>query len=57
MPTEYIITSGARYQVTAEDSETALALALKVINGTATEEEASSVLDLNVTGTVVSNDN
>lgn len=53
---EYIITSGARYQVTADDPDTALALALKVINGSATAEESALVFDLNETGTVVSND-
>tara|TARA_B110000503_G_scaffold132068_1_gene207581 strand:+ start:3156 stop:3323 length:168 start_codon:yes stop_codon:yes gene_type:complete len=54
---QYIITSGARYQVTADDAGTALALAVKVIDGTATAEESSLVVDLNQNGTVVSNDN
>ena len=54
---EYIITSGARYQVTADDADTALALAIKVIEGTATAEESALVTDLNQVGTIVSNDN
>ena len=54
---EYIITSGARYQVTADDADAALALATKVINGTATAEESALVVDLNQVGTVVSSDN
>jgi len=54
---EYIITSGARYQVTADDADTALDLATKVINGTATAEEAALVVDLEQVGTVVTNDN
>lgn len=53
---EYIVTSGARYSVTADDSDTALSLVLKVIDGSATAEESALVVDLNETGTVVSND-